>query len=260
MKILMCPPTYFDVNYSINPWMTRKRAVKQHIAKTQWQSLMNLIVSLGAEVELMQPQKNLPDMVFTANAGLIYKNQVIISDFKYPERQGESQVFKEWFVANHFDVIDAIDTFEGAGDGLFVDSKLVLGSGFRSQADINQWITKMWSINPIAVELINPYFYHLDTCICPINETKALWFPPAFSNESQKKLKASFELIDVTEHDANLFACNAVVIDDHIILSSGCKDTATTLEKIGFETHFCETSEFILSGGSCKCLTLRLDC
>ena len=52
-------------------------------------------------------------MVFTANAGLIYQNQVIISDFKYPERQGESQVFKDWFEANHFDVIDAIDTFEG---------------------------------------------------------------------------------------------------------------------------------------------------
>ena len=71
MNILMCKPTFFDVDYQINPWMRQERPVNKARAQSQWQSLYQTIQRLG-KIDLIEPQQGLPDMVFTANAGLIH--------------------------------------------------------------------------------------------------------------------------------------------------------------------------------------------
>src|SRR5262245_16505020 len=87
--ILMCPPDYYGIEYEINPWMSRQRQSDPARARQQWATLMQLLESAGAKIELLSPQPGLPDMVFTANAALIYRSLAVMARFRHPERQGE---------------------------------------------------------------------------------------------------------------------------------------------------------------------------
>ena len=80
-RILMCPPTYYGVKYSINPWM-KGEIVDQMRALDQWGDLKDAIEKWGVQVDLLQPNKNLPDMVFTANGALVRDDVAVLSNFK----------------------------------------------------------------------------------------------------------------------------------------------------------------------------------
>src|SRR5437763_15654880 len=68
---LMCPPDYFGVFYEINPWMHTENVADRDLAQEQWHHLVANLRRAGATVKMMEPVKSLPDLVFTANAGLI---------------------------------------------------------------------------------------------------------------------------------------------------------------------------------------------
>lgn len=278
MKILMCAPTYYDVIYEINPWMNKKLEVNQIHAQQQWLKLFNTIQECGAQVELLKPSAGLPDLVFTANAGLLIAKNVFLSRFRYPERQAEYDSFKNWFVNAGYKIIpepaqdfreEKISNksllkyigpcFEGAGDGLFAGNILFAAYGFRTDKAYFERFFHEKNIRKIVFcELVDPYFYHLDTCFCPLNATQALWWPHAFSQDSQQKMEQTLELFAVPPEEAKKFACNSVVLGKKIIIPSGCPQTAKILTDLNFTVFDCEMSEYIKAGGACKCLTLTL--
>ncbi|HVJ66774.1 MAG TPA: arginine deiminase-related protein [Caulifigura sp.] len=259
--ILMCPPDYYGIEYEINPWMSRSHAADVETARKQWAGLKSLLESLGADIQLLNPVPHLPDLVFTANAGLVYRNTVYLSRFRYPERQRETPVDAAWFQANGFQPREVTPgDFEGAGDALFVGETLVAGYLVRSDAAVHQWLGAQLACPVLPVQLVNTRYYHLDTCFCPLNATTAIWYPPAFDEYGQKAIRACVpRLIEVNEAEAARFACNAVVIGNHVALNSGCPELESQLEKIGYTAHATPLDEFIKAGGSAKCLTLRLD-
>lgn len=260
IQFLMCSPQYYDILYEINPWMNREHKADKVLALTQWNNLKKIISACGAEVKLVEQVPDLPDMVFTANAALIHQHHVFLANFKHPERQGERAHFETWFKENGFVIFDdkqRLD-FEGAGDALFAGNKLFCASGFRTNPLVHETI-KTWSeAEIISVELVDPYFYHLDTCFCPLNDKQAIWWPDAFTPASQKKLAHEIELLSIPKEDAKKFACNAVVINNYVIIPSGCDDTQKILETLGLIVHQTDMSEYIKAGGACKCLTLNL--
>ncbi|MCO6431424.1 MAG: amidinotransferase [Deltaproteobacteria bacterium] len=256
---LMCWPKYFDVSYEINPWMkvTYKPSAKQ--AWTQWQRLHHTIIKLGGWVDYIEPIPNQPDMVFTANGGLIRGKRCILSHFRYKERMGEEPAFKNWFLEQGYDVREIECSFEGEGDALFMGQKLFTGYGFRSDKEAENLIRDFLEVTEvIPLQLVDPYFYHLDTCFCPINERQALCATMAFSPESLAVLKSKAQLIEVPLDEAKQFACNAVVLGSSIVIPAGCPETCANLKKAGLEPYEVELTEFIKSGGAAKCLTLKL--
>lgn len=263
MKILMCRPDFYGIEYEINPWMNIEHKVNQSLAKTQWEALYRTLQTSGAEIKLVPPVKGLPDLVFTANAGLFYKNKIILPHFKFKERQGELPYYTKWFEENGFTIANTITDetpyYEGAGDSLLAGNKLFAGYGFRSDRKFYEEADFFDHSQIILCELADPYFYHIDTCFCPLNEKIAMWYPPAFTKETQKKIENEIELIAVEEPEAKQFACNAVVLNQKVILPAGCEKIKSDLEKIDFEAIPCDVSEYIKAGGACKCLTLRLD-
>ena len=260
MKLLMCRPDYYGIQYEINPWMHIQKKVNHTSAVKQWNLLYQTILSCNAEVLLIPPEANWPDMVFTANAGLYYQKKIVLSHFKYKERQGETTYFQNWFTEAGLEVIATPNLlFEGAGDALLVGNLLFAGFGFRSEKSFYEQATYFDHNKLIYCELTNPYFYHLDTCFCPLDDKSAIWFPSAFTKVSQEKMSSSVELIAVEENEAKSFACNAIVLNNHIILPAGCPHITDVLEKRGFIVHSCEMNEFLKAGGACKCLTLRID-
>ena len=261
---MMCPPTYYGIYYEINAWMHKNHPADDTLAQQQWDNLYQTIVQLGVEVCLIEPVTGLPDMVFTANAGLIYQKEVYVSNFAHQERQSESEHFAQWFVNTGYQL--ANDTlehwnkppfFEGAGDALFLGNLLIAGYGFRSQIEVyNNPYFQKFSLLPC--ELINPYFYHLDTCFCSLTPELALWYPGAFSPTTQQQLQNVCELIAVDSNEAKHFACNAVVIDKNVIIPTECPILKAQLQQRGFQVFCSDMSEFIKAGGGCKCLTLAL--
>src|SRR5690242_8001898 len=140
--ILMCPPDFYGIEYEINPWMSRGRQSDFEESRRQWRALNALLQQLGADVRLMDPVKGLPDLVFTANAGLVWHNTVFLSHFRHAARQGETPLDDTWFQANGFKTVAMPPgmNFEGAGDALFCGETLFAGYIIRSDARALQWV------------------------------------------------------------------------------------------------------------------------
>ena len=260
--ILMCPPDFYGIEYEINPWMSRSRASDADLAREQWDALRTLLASLGAKIQLLDPVQGLPDLVFTANAGLVFHQVVYLSQFRHEARQGETPVDEAWFQAHGFQTrsLPAGMNFEGAGDALFCGETLFGGYIIRSDAGALQWVASDIGCRVIPLQLVDTRYYHLDTCFCPLNADSALWHPPAFDDYAQTAVREHVpQLIDVVPAEAERFACNAVVIGRHVVLNTGCPQLEDELSAHGFEPHATPLDEFIKAGGSAKCLTLRLD-
>jgi N-dimethylarginine dimethylaminohydrolase len=260
----MCQPTYYDVKYEINPWMNIKYGADKSKAIHQWQHLFQTIIDCGAQIEFIAPAIGWPDMVFTANGGLFYQEKIILPHFKYKERQGELPYLQTWFIHAGFElanypVMPNSPYFEGAGDALLAGNTLFAGYGFRSERKFYEEADYLDLNNIIYCELIDPYFYHIDTCFCPLNEKLAIWYPPAFTKESQKRMEEKIELLSVTDEEAKYFACNAIVLHNKVIIPMHCHLLTNMLENREFTVYACDMSEFLKAGGACKCLTLRID-
>src|SRR2546421_4592195 len=191
-RILMCPPDYYGIEYEINPWMSRSRGSTLESARGQWQTLHDTLTGLGVQVETMQPQPGLPDLVFTANAGLLFGNRFFSSRFRHEVRARETPHFEAWFAAHGFQVEHLPEGmfFEGAGDALFCGRTLFAGYRIRSDVRGHQYLASVLGIQVLPLELVNPYYYHLDTCFCPLAPGEDLYHPNAFDPYERKELEA----------------------------------------------------------------------
>lgn len=262
---LMCPPKLYDVTYVINPWMAGNiHASSQARAAEQWQRLYKALSDI-AEVQLIEPQPGSPDMVFTANAGLERNGTVAISSFFHPERQAEEKHFRSWFVDAGYTIVDIPRStpFEGEGDALFSTdgTRLWVGYGPRTGASSHQALRNAWDVEVGPLHLIDPRFYHLDTCFAPLAGGYVMFFPEAFDRASVERIEAFYPLekrIIVAAEDALRFACNAINVGRTIILNEISRELASQLEGHGFDVVQVALSEFLKAGGAAKCLVMKL--
>ncbi len=264
-RLLMCPPEYFGIEYEINPWMRISNNSDSQRSQGQWHSLARVLKEdVGAKVELMDPVPKLPDLVFTANAGVVFEGKAVPSQFRHPERQKEERYFIDWFTQKGYEVmkIDPALYFEGAGDLLgFSD---VWFAGYRQRSDIRAYdqLTTIFNKEILPLELVDTRFYHLDTCFCPLSGGELLYFPPAFDSYAQTVIESHIDpsrRLAVPPEEAKRFACNAICIDRHVVVPTGCPETMNLLTHRGYQPHPVELDEFLKAGGSAKCLTLALD-
>ena len=260
----MCKPTYYTIAYEINPWMHIRRQADHPRALHQWSALYRLLTQrLQVSVRLLPPVRGLPDLVFTANAGLVVGRTVIRSRFRFPERQGEEPVVERYFRRHGYRVVRLPRTFnfEGAGDALWIGSTLLFGFRFRSDAAAHERLSRLLRCEILPVELVDQRFYHLDTCFCPLGPRSALWYPKAFDRYGRQVITSCVQdLIEVSEADARRFCCNSVVVGRHLVMPTGVsRSLSRTLESQGWTIHVVDLSEFLKAGGAAKCLVLHLN-
>lgn len=254
----MCPPMYFKVNYSINPWMTNE-PVDPLRAVSQWHRLYRVIKSENTEIEIIAPHKDLPDIVFTANGGVVHNNKVVLSNFKYPQRQGEKELFREWFEYQGYEVHELPNdlSFEGCGDCIVVGDELLAGYGFRSDYRALEITSKILNLKLNAHKLVDPRFYHLDTCLTILDKKKKVgfYYDKAFENFDDD----TYSLYPVKDEDAFEFCCNSIVLGDTVIMPAGAGDDIINyLVCNNYNVYQLEMSEFMKSGGACQCLVLEI--
>jgi N-dimethylarginine dimethylaminohydrolase len=272
----MCAPDHFEVSYAINPWMLpdvwqQQSELLGARSTGGWRHLAETLRELGAELELVPPQAGLPDLVFTANAAVVLDGKALVASFRHPERQGETPVYSRAFeqlqTRGLLSEIHQMPTgvlLEGAGDCVWdaTHERFWLGYGQRSDQAAAAIVSDLFACEVVALRLIDPHFYHMDTCLCPLSGGEVLYYPNAFDSAGQATIRRHFgadKLIAVSEIDAACFAVNAVNLGRDIVLATVSRELRARLEQRGYRLHETPISDFNLSGGSAFCLTLKLD-
>jgi N-dimethylarginine dimethylaminohydrolase len=259
----MCPPTYFEVAYEINAWMHVDDPVDVELAKRQWQAVHDTYKELGYTVELIEPVRGLPDMVFTANGALVIDGKVFSTNFgeHAQERQPETPRFESWFRNHDFkEIYQPQHPSEGEGDILYGAGAIFAGYGQnRSHQDSHIELAEFFGKEVVSMHLVDPRFYHLDTAMAPLDYDTVMYYPGAFDDDSRAELERHFpKRIIASEEDAAGFGLNAVSDGHNVVMSAAAKDLMNDLQRHGFNPIGRDMTEFRKSGGAVKCCTLEL--
>jgi N-dimethylarginine dimethylaminohydrolase len=255
----MTAPTFFAVEYAINPWMDTSTPVDVHLAMSQWETLRQTYKELGHTVEVVEPVEGLPDMVYAANGGLLVNGKAVVANFAYPQRAPEAAAYADWMTRHGFDPVQTRYVNEGQGDLLVAGSIVLAGYGFRTDIRAHDEIAAAVAMPLVSLELVDPRFYHLDTALAVLDETTIAYYPPAFSDESRSRLLDLFpDAIEVATPDAFVLGLNAVSDGLHVVHPAAATGFAEQLSEAGFEPIGVDLSELLKGGGSIKCCTLEV--
>ncbi|WP_406305393.1 amidinotransferase [Streptomyces sp. NBC_00885] len=261
-RYLMCPPAHFKVTYSINPWMDPAKPVDLPLALAQWEDLRDRYRSLGHTVELLEPQEELPDMVYAANGATVIDGRVLGARFAHAEREPEAGAHLDWFRANGFARIhEPVHINEGEGDFAVTASCLLAGRGFRSSPLSHAEAQEFFCRPVIGLDLVDPRYYHLDTALCVLDDAgdEIMYYPDAFSAGSRSVLARLFpDALIADEQAAAEFGLNAVSDGRHVLLPQSAVGLFDPLRDRGFEPIGMDLSELLKGGGSVKCCTQEL--
>jgi N-dimethylarginine dimethylaminohydrolase len=258
----MCPPTYFDVTYSINPWMDVTKPIDNTLALTQWEHLRDLYLRLGHRVSELSAVDGLPDMVFTANGATVLDDSVVLlAKFRYPQRAPESALHGAWFREQGYrDVRAARFVNEGAGDYLANARHFLAGTGFRTDPRAHAELQELTSRPVISLTLVDPRFYHLDTALAILDDDQIMYYPGAFAPDSQDVLRALYpDAVTATLPDALAFGLNAMSDGSNVVLPQAATTLIRDLRARGYTAIGVDMSELLKAGGAVRCCTLEVE-
>jgi N-dimethylarginine dimethylaminohydrolase len=269
-RFLLCRPLHFTVAYEINPYMHVQVHPDPELALAEHDGLVTTLGAAGAELEFLDPVPGLPDLVFTANAGVVDGDAFVPSRFRHPERQGETVHDVDWFSGRRFRIspLPGDEPFEGAGDvlpfGADADSTRgpVLVAGYRTRSTVGAQIHlgALLGVPVRTVELVDERFYHVDLVFCPVDERRALIAPQGLDRYGCRVLEELVpEPVWLTDDEASSFCANSVVVGDVIVMPSCTPRLGRILEDAGLSVAVSPVGEFLKAGGGCRCLTLALD-
>ncbi|MDT0452050.1 arginine deiminase-related protein [Streptomyces sp. DSM 40473] len=262
-RYLMCPPTYYRVTYSINPWMDPGKPVDLQLALAQWEELRDRYRALGHTVEVLAPRTDLPDMVFAANGATVVDGRVLGARFAHPERWAEAAAHREWFRAHGYEAVREPEHInEGEGDFAVTATWLLAGRGFRSSPLSHPEAQEFFGRPVIGLDLVDPRYYHLDTALCVLDDStdaEVMYYPGAFSPGSRAVLERLFpDALIATEEDAAALGLNAVSDGKHVLLPQAAVGLFEPLRARGYEPIGMDLGELLKGGGSVKCCTQEL--
>ncbi len=262
-RYLMCPPPHFNVTYAINPWMDLATPVDRALAQRQWDALVATYRAAGAEVELIDPQPGLPDLVFTANLGIVDGETFVPARMRHPERRPETAHAIRWFREHGFAIreLGGDAPQEGAGDALPFGDTLVAGhGGARSNAGAYVELGRIVAGAIAPLTLADPRYYHVDIVFCPLDADTALYAPTALDEDGAQRIaKLVPDAIALTADEVAAFSANSVVIGRTVVMPACSTRLEHELRERGFEPVVVDVSEFLKAGGGPRCLTLALD-
>jgi len=257
-KILLCRPSYFRVDYKINPWM-KIGSVDQQIALAQWENLVKEYKKLCLSIEIIEQNQKFPDMVFATDQGVLIKDkEILLSRFRYIERRGESEYYKKWYLDHGYKIKILPDNifFEGGGELQHWRNNLLIGFGFRTDQNAINSVEKIFNKRSIKLELVDKRFYHLDTCLMVLNDDVIFYYPQAFSSNSIHQLKSIVpNLIKIEYGEVINFAANSFVCGATVFMQEGNPKISSQMVKLGYEVVTVNVGEFIKAGGGAHCLT-----
>lgn len=270
-SVLFVEPTFFAVEYVINPHM-QPGTVDRDLARAQWEALVAVYAGLGLHVSTLPGVEGLPDLCFVANQSLPARRAdgslaVVMSHMFAPQRRAEVPVLRAFFAERGYEILEIADEdvfFEGTGDAIWHPGRRLVYGGYGWRTSQQAYWPRSGHIDAhvIPLQLCDARFYHLDTCLAPLDEHTACYVPDAFAPPARRRIEQCFErLIAVPLDEAvEALACNGHCPDGkHFVVDRAATRTMALVREAGFEVIGVDTSEFRKSGGSVQCLKLMLD-
>ena len=255
----MCAPTHFSVDYRINPWMHPDRPVDAERAMTQWRSVRDALLAAGHEVNLIDPQPELPDMVFTANAATVIGDRALVARFRHPQRAAESVLFAAALQELGLEVEQAQCINEGEGDFRPVGGVVLAGTGLRSEPGAAREAAEFFGIPVVPLTLTDPRYYHLDTALAVLDDDTVAYLPEAFDPASRGILRDLFpDAITASAQDGAVLGVNMVSDGRTVLMSAEAPDLGARIAERGFSVVPLELDELRKAGGGAKCCVLEL--
>ena len=263
---LMCPPTFFDVTYAINPWMDPRVPVDRARAIAQWSALVAAYERAGHRVDLLEPVPGLPDMVFAANGATVVDGRTLGARFATPQRAAEAVAHRDWHARHGVlyggrGLADPVAVNEAEGDFAVLSSVVLAGHGFRTTLAAHAELAALTGREVLSLELVDPRYYHLDVALAVLDADTdhVAYFPGAFSTASQAVLAARLpDAVIADAAEAHAFGLNAVGDGRHVFMPTGADHLRDALEALGYVPVELDTSELLLGGGSVKCCTQEI--
>ncbi len=261
-RILLCPPDHYDIEYEINPWMHVENKVDQRASHESYNLLKNLYTTLGVEIYEIPQGVGLPDMVYTANFGFVKDEKFVAASFKFPQRRAESLLastfLKQKFGYETVSLPEGI-FYEGQGDLLSDGNRFFFGWGKRSDREAKPYLESALDADLIDFELVDPYYYHLDTCFAPLTSELVVMNPRSFTPHGKKQIHELFtDVIETSEEDNHYLACNLVHVGEDIVVGKGVTQTfKDALTAHGYRVHEIPMAEYLKGGGSVKCCSFE---
>ncbi|MBC7435607.1 MAG: amidinotransferase, partial [Bdellovibrionales bacterium] len=236
-----------------------------------WNALKAEYEALGAKVTVKPAAKGWPDLVFTANCAVVLDRKAVMARYLRPERTGEEphgqRLFEQLLAQGELDAIHHMPAgvfFEGAGDAIFdrIRQWFWTGWGQRSSHEASVALTSVFKIPTVPLQLVDPRFYHLDTCFCLLSGGEVIYHPAAFNEEGRADIRARVPaalLIEAPLDDAEHLGVNSVCLGRDVVMCHCSAALREELEGRGYRVHVVPLGSFNRSGGAAYCLTLRLD-
>jgi len=279
-----------------------RRRVNSRIAYQQWHSLARALIAHGAEVCVIQAHSQLPGLVYPANAGFLFPLISDVSDgalayektfylaHLLPTRAAEREVYRPFIRAMGYKTHEIQARFEGEADFFPAGSFMLFTRGvierqrfvprfgippwkrvygFRSETAALDELRLIAGERPVLeLELCLEAHYHGDTVLCSFGAEREflLAYMAGLTTQSRARLREAFgnRLIELSEHDAALYAANSFQIDYrgrlYLFMPEGIShDLINEIRTRSVEPVLINVSEFLAKGGgSIKCMILDL--
>jgi N-dimethylarginine dimethylaminohydrolase len=302
--LLMCPPEFYAIPaphaeaghanvFAIRGYEEQQKNTKGFRAESikQWDRLKLTFNDLGVKTVELDPDRDMPDLVFTADPTLslvtVQKSMAakadprwitVLSHFSNEHRQAEVSA-NESFLTKNFrgrSIVHAPFHMEGTGDNIYDPFRDVFWSGFvpnagrlnaasgRSDLRSHKTLETTMGVPVISMAVKKPFF-HIDTAMAPLTKGHILCFKDGMQPEAfetlltrgldEYGLPRKEYLIEVDRDDAYSYACNVRCIGNTIVMPDCSKDLQNKLLRKGYEVVTTNLSHFIYSGGAVHCLT-----
>ena len=276
-KVLMSGAKYFRVE-ELNPYSNHNHQPDVDLAIKEHETVKNSLIQGGISVVSVDPPSGCQDGIYTANWALCWKGKAVLSSLPN-RRQAEEPFARETLKSMGYEPIKPPHRFSGQGDALPVSNYLFVGSSYRTDRAMHQFLADVFDCEVVGIQTIpqldannqpvinaitgwpDSYFYDLDLAISVITPDLIAWCPEALDEPSREKLSAlPLDKIEVSLQEAkNGFACNLVSSGETVIMSDKAPRLKQQLESRGFKTIAPHITELNKGGGYIRCCSLTLD-
>ncbi len=254
-------------DYAVAHWA---QPLDLELLARQHADFVALLERLGCSVEVLPPEEDMPDAIFTYDPAFVVPGGVIELRGAKAVRMGEPPLLTSQLADLGVPVVGRLTapaTADG-GDMFWLDpATLAVGRTYRTnQAAVDQ-LTAMLGPQGIAVERFDmphdfgpEYCLHLMSVVSPVREDLAVVYERLAPVALLQALAVrGIATISVPEEDYASLGCNILAVaPGAVVIAEGNDATARALRDHGVEVHTYAASEINKGEGGPTCLTRPL--
>lgn len=262
-RVAVRPPSRRG-DYATAHWAT---PLDLDLLAQQHAAFVELLTSLGAHVEMLNPVDDMPDAIFTYDPAFVIPSGVIEFQGAKVVRAGEPPLLAAELIGLGVPLVGRLSgaaTADGGDMFWLDDTTLAVGRSYRTnQAAVDQ-IRAMVAPDGISVEVFDlphdlgpDYCLHLMSVVSPVREDLAVVFERLAPIALLQALAArGIETIAVPEEDYASLGCNVLTVSPGVVvIAEGNDATAALLREHGVQVHTYAASEINKGEGGPTCLT-----